>query len=292
MAKAPDVGRAAMSLSAWVTVFKNMLWLLGGLSAVLVAAALFLFEQVGPIAAAIVGFAACLTLGFGLGVATHRALARSRDTPLGYRILRHEATYVVDAADLRAHKRKVVQKIQAKRKNVNLVEGRYRWTGDGKIVKHIGGKHDIKVMPLPVARAGEWEYYLLHFPALLKWKTRDVSEELHLRDEQGGMQPFFQKTVQDYIDTLVITVELPPFLVSGDSIQCVEEKHIGGKIEPVREWDYTYSESTGHLTATFKPTRRGHTYGFRWDWPSYASLISEGKVDYGVAGDTMKAGGN
>lgn len=265
--------------SSWITIARNFSIATAALVATAIAVSAFALSTIGPLASLIALGIAIAAAAFLTGIYAHRGLARSRNTPLGYRIEETTYTYIVSGTDIRSHTRVLTERITAKRDSVDLVEGRYRWTGAGEVM-HEPADPNHQVVEFQLIPEDEgWKRYLIRFPPLTRNGSIEISSKLHLVDD-GSMRPYFRRTIRDYVPKLTIIVQLPPRFIEQSSIKAKHEFRRPGQVKPIGDLGVSYAPDTGLAQVVIEDPIVGHTYGIEWAWPTYQALIQRGEVNW------------
>ena len=284
MARFSEATRRVSSASAWITVFKNLVWVRGFGTTVVLGTAVLLLTTVGPLAAAVALACATLIFGFGIGIAAHRALANRRNSPPGFRLEKYSAFYTIDPKDIRNHTYTVARQVTAKRNDVHLVDGRYRWSGSGGTAI-TSTSLSTQILDLEMNAPDGWHYFIAVLPAPLSRGAEATIETVQVLDDPDGlMKPWLTMSPTDYVGQIQLGLSVPPQLIDKGSLEFTEERWKGSRcVWSERVPFETTPDGSVHTGAVPHP-RRGHTYAFRWTWADYKQRIHTEEIDLRTTG--------
>lgn len=213
---------------------------------------------------------------FGLagGALLHLAVATRRDSALGYRVQKVEHEYRIDPHDIRKHVRKRAEFVIPHRRDVRIIEGRYRPSMNGAPRVRTTSKNAALALVHARTHQSDWDRYVVAFDQPLeRGKVHPVRTEMEIFDDDGSSDSHYRSTVTSKWSSIGFLLCLPPTLVKAGSMEFTSERIVNGNATARRSHDFEYDDSTGEFRAAVKLPGPGRTYCVSWEWNGYAASV-------------------
>ena len=153
----------------------------------------------------VVGLGATTAVAFAL----QRRRARSIDHQRGYRTVRAEYVYSINADDPHLHQQDVLLEIEALRDGVTVFYNQYWWTGKGTDRGPEIRSTGHRLIEPPRTYIG-WQAYTVDLGRPLRKNEREtVAIRQRMTDTEEAFESVLAKAVHEELDRLVLEVDLP-----------------------------------------------------------------------------------
>lgn len=272
----PTIGSRIVAASQWISIIKNGIWVVGGAVFVMSGITALLVASFGSPLLRKILVAVLVFLAFGIGVLIggylFRKVSFSRDTVLGYRVISEEHDYRF-SSDPRMQTKILTTIIEARHREVSIIEYRYYWSGQGDqedypSVTVEGGGADVIQNPRWTQKIFHVFYVRLHHP-VLKGNYREIRTVFKMKDSAGKFQPYLVKNVFDWMHELTLIVRFPeeimPSQISGYKGRAGD--HAKRKLFPIEQDNYGRTYTLHVISPRIKDV-----YGIEWEW-DYSNMI-------------------
>ncbi len=202
---------------------------------------------------------------------------------LGYTCVATHFEWIIDPEDPR-HTTQIMRKtVKAFAGQVQIVENRYRWTGEGREPlpsTQVPGQRVLSADPILREDAYRVFYVFLDTP-LTRGETTTIVVRQEFYDDQGVLQPFLAMTVSELLGELTLSVRMPSdLLASPRAVHAVESGTAANGQRSTLNRCPVVADDRGVITHTWRKVVLGNRYEIRWVWKDYPPAADpDGSVD-------------
>lgn len=259
------VARFIRDFTQFVAAFIAILLAGGG------AIAAFFFKQQNFFEE-LIAFAAgaVITALIGSGIYVWAAASISTKWLLrGYKLIAAEYFYEIHDENKVHHSQKTTIRLKALHYGVEILELRYKWTGQGREEepqiesKDLGHRLIGSAEP---SRVGDWQYYYIHFGRPLHARDEIVVKvKQDFYDDNLRFSPRLSKTISEPLEKLTLRVKIPGRL-SPKNIIFTELDSNQANAQIIYQEAYSFDATTKEILWEPKKLRLGHKYVITWDY--------------------------